>query len=180
MNSFVQEGRRESWKKEEQESKGKRPAKLIDANCTQKCNQANYIFHEMILLLLEGRFFRKTTDDSSCRVIGAFYPIYQFLFCGNIVWVVQQTRFNKSWKWVINSQAFQVKYLIDVFISLEKHASGQQNVQKNVKIKLYTTSNATLSSIIETLHYLLYHLLPVQGSRADGCSQVMTRQCPCK
>jgi hypothetical protein len=88
MNSFDQEGRRDNQKKE-QESKGKPPAKIIDANCTKKCNQANYIFHEMILLLLEGGFFRNTTDDSSCRVIGAFYPIYQFLFCGNIVWVVQ-------------------------------------------------------------------------------------------
>jgi hypothetical protein len=39
MISFIQEGRTESRKKEEeQESNGKRPAKLIDANCTQKCN----------------------------------------------------------------------------------------------------------------------------------------------
>jgi hypothetical protein len=58
MNPFAQEGRRENQKKE-QESKGKQPAKIIDVNCTKKCNQANYIFHEMILLLLEGGLYLK-------------------------------------------------------------------------------------------------------------------------
>ena len=66
--------------------KGKQPAELIGVNCNQKCNQANYIFHEMILFLFEGEISRKTAEDNSCRVILAFYPIYQFLFCGQVVW----------------------------------------------------------------------------------------------